>query len=54
MSFLVGSKQINLDTKTCSLSDRTQVPCVEVKVELFYSGVGVPNTVGKGFKFLME
>jgi len=46
VSFLAASKQINLDNKNCVLADRTQVPCVEIKVELRYSGVGVPNTVG--------
>ncbi len=43
----MSSKQVNLDNKNCVLSDRTQVPCVETMVELRYSGVGVPDSVGK-------
>ena len=47
VNFRVASKQINLEDKTCKLSDGTRVPCVDVDVSLKYDGVGVPDTIGK-------
>ena len=40
------SKQIDLDSRRCTLSDRrTKVPCVDVLVSMDYEGVGVPDQI---------
>ena len=46
VQFLVPSKQVDLNTKNCYLSDGTAVPCVDIEVTLEYSGVGVPDQIG--------
>ncbi len=48
VNFRAQSKQIDLDVKRCTLSDRkTKVPCVDVEVNMKYEGVGVPERIGE-------
>ena len=51
--FQVKSKQIDLDSRRCTLSDRrTKVSCVDVLVAMEYDGVGVPDQIRKWSKTL--
>ena len=52
IQFLVPSKQIDLNTKSCYIRDGTAVPCVDVEVTLEYDGVGVPDQIGNSKKYI--
>jgi len=54
VEFLVPSKQVDLNDKSCKLQDGTRVPCVDVEVTLQYNGVGVPDTIDLELQYLLD
>ncbi|XP_069683383.1 integrin alpha-PS2 isoform X1 [Periplaneta americana] len=54
VNFRNDSKQISLDTKGCTLRDRTQVVCTNLSACLEYSGVGVDRKLDFEVQFLLD